>query len=299
MKRKLTKLMFSFYRYVFLFCLAVIILYPLLYSFSVAFRPTDQLYDPLVIYVPRSMTLDNLLLTMEYMDYWSALGNTVLITVGVTLLQVASCALIGYGLARFPYWLTKLAFALTLLMIVVPPQTTLIANYLNFRYFDLFGFKFNLIDTPWTMILPAATGVGLKNGLYIFIFRQFFRGLPKDLEEAAAIDGCGEVKTFFRVMLASAVPALVTCTLFSFVWQWNDNVYISMYMSNVSTLMNKLSSLFNNIGYIMEYELHRNPYERIVLLQSGVFLVILPPLLLYAFLQKHFIESIERTGIVG
>ena len=299
MKKRISKFLFSAYRYVFLFCLSIIILYPLLYSFSVAFRPAEQLYDPLVIYVPRSLTTANIGLAMDYLHYWTALGNTLLITLAVTAIQVFVCATIGYGLARYPFWLTKAAFGLVMLMIVVPPQTTLIANYLNFRYFDFFGFRFNLIDTPWTMILPALTGVGLKNGLYIFIFRQFFRGLPKDLEEAAAIDGCGEIKTFFRIMLSSAIPAIITCTLFSFVWQWNDNVYVSMYMRNVKTLMNELTSLFGRSGYIMQYELKRNPYESIVLLQAGVFLVILPPLVLYAFLQKYFIESIERTGVVG
>lgn len=249
--------------------------------------------------MPRSLTFANIITAIEYMSYWEALINTTLITVGVTVIQVIICASIGYGLAKFQYWLTKICFALTILMIIVPPQTTLIANFQNFRYFNFLGIQMNLLNTPWAVALPALTGVGLKNGLYIFIFRQFFKGIPKDIGEAAAIDGCGEVRAFFQIMLKSAVPALVTCALFSVVWQWNDNVYTTMYLNNVKTLMNGLSSLLGRIDFIMMYELKRNPYESVVYLQAGVFLVILPPLALYAFFQRYFIESIERTGIVG
>ncbi|WP_199619624.1 carbohydrate ABC transporter permease [Paenibacillus alkalitolerans] len=299
------------YRTFLLFGLSVIILYPLMYSVSVAFRPVHELYDPLVIYVPRSLTLDNLMETMKYLDYGQALLNSVKLNLITTIIQLIVCSLIGYGLARYNFRGKGLVFSLVILTIIVPPQTIIIPNFINFRYFDLFGIgklvgfftghdvSFNLINSNWSFYLPAMFGMGLRSGLFIFIFRQFFRGMPKDLEEAAYIDGCSQLKTYFKVMVPNAGPAFLTSFLFSIVWYWNDFVYTSTYLANAKTVMYQLHLLTQRIGYILQYEKQVNPYEGIVLMQSGVILGILPLLIIYVSLQKYFTESIERSGIVG
>ncbi|MGM0879926.1 MAG: carbohydrate ABC transporter permease [Bacillota bacterium] len=299
------------YRAFLLFGLSVIILYPLLYSISVAFRPAVDLYDPLVIYVPRSFTLDNLIETMKYLDYGKALLNSVQLNLVTTIIQLIVCSLIGYGLARFDFRGKGLVFSFVILTIIVPPQTIIIPNYINFRYFDIFGIgkligfftghdvSFNLLNTNWSFYLPSMFGMGIRSGLFIFIFRQFFRGMPKDLEEAAYIDGCNQLLTFIKVMIPNAGPAFLTSFLFSIVWYWNDFVYTSTYLANAKTVMYQLYLLTERIGYILQYEKQVNPYEGILLMQSGVILGILPLLIIYLSLQKYFRESIERSGIVG
>ena len=144
-------------------------------------------------------------------------------------------------------------------------------------------------------MLTSITGLGLKNGLFIYIMRQFFKGMPKSLEEAALVDGAGQLRTFFRIMLPGAKVSLIIVFLFSFVWQYNDLFLTSMYMRQTQTLLpfklRNLTLIFDNLDYSDEYIS--------VIINTGMIMFITPVLLLYAFLQRYFIESIERTGIVG
>lgn len=301
----------SVFRFLFLAGLSVIIVYPFFYSLSVAVRDVQDLYDPLVILVPRHFTRENITNVMERMDYVDSLFGSFFRDGVSCLLQIASCSLTGYGLARFNFKGKKIVTALMLAIIIVPPQTYVIPNYIEFRYFNPFGlssfislvtgddFSINLIDNNLSFFLPAVLGLGIRSGIIIFMFRQFFRGMPKELEEAAYIDGLSFFKTYYKIMLPNSKASLVTSFLLSFVWYWNDYVYTSSLMPRAKTVMNQLSILFNNISYIMQYEQNASPYEGILLLQSGVFLSVIPVLILYLIFQKQFTRSIERSGIVG
>lgn len=190
-----------------------IILFPLFLRLSVAFRSKADIYDPTVLWIPRHFTLDNIKIAMEATQYFPALLNTFLISAGTTIVQLASCALAAYAFARLKFRGSGLLFGLVIFTIVVPPQTIMIPLYLTYRYFDLFGLiklftgksSLNLIDTFWPFLISSATAMGLKNGLYIYIFRQFFRGIPKEIEESAFVDGAGVLRTFYRIMLPNAV----------------------------------------------------------------------------------------------
>lgn len=301
----------SLFRTMLLFGLGVIILYPLFYSVSIAFRPAEELYDPLVVLIPRTFVWDNIKEAIHYLDYGESLKNSSLLVMLATLLQVISCSMAGYGLARYCFKGSSIIFAMVILTIIVPPQTVLIPNYMNFRYFDPLGMvsffnlvtgqniNINLINNPLAFYLPAMLGNGIRSGVIIFIFRQFFKGLPKELEEAAYLDGCGSFGTFMRVMAPSVGGGYLIAALLSIVWYWNDYVYTSSLMSNYKTVMNQLYMLKDNISHIMEYEIGKSPQEGILILQAGVLISILPPLILYLILQKNFRESIERSGIVG
>ena len=122
-----------------------------------------------------------------------------------------------------------------LLTLIVPPQMIMIPLYLSFRYFDPLGLLpgngINLLNSYWPFALTSATAMGMRNGLFIYIMRQYFRGMPAELEEAAYVDGAGALRTFFQVMLPSAVPVMVIVFLFSFVWQWNDDFYSTLFMA--------------------------------------------------------------------
>jgi multiple sugar transport system permease protein len=295
------RLMWTLLRSVLVSGFCFIILFPLFLRFSVAFRNKIDIYDPTVLWIPRNFTLDNFKIAMEATHYWATLLNTFLLSAGTTAIQLASCALAAYAFAKLKFKGSGLLFGLVIFTIVVPPQTIMIPLYLTYRYFDMFGLvglfskkdSFNLIDTFWPFLISSATGMGLKNGLYIYIFRQFFRGIPKEIEEAAVVDGSGVFKTFYKIMLPNAVPAIVTVLLFSFVWQWNDSYYVSLFLSKVKVLSTQLADMGSVLG--KEPDL---VYQS-MLLNTGVLLLMLPLIIMYLFVQRYFVESVERTGIVG
>lgn len=302
---------YTVFHYALLTLLSFILLYPLFYIFSMAFRPVDQLLDPTIVWIPRTITFENIAKVWERINFPGALMQSVIISVSSSLIQIASCALTGYGFAKFKFKFKGLFFGMVLLTIIVPPQTIIIPTYLDFRFFDFFGLGnipllfggeklfVNLLDTKWTYFIPALFANGLRSGLFVYIFRQFFRGMPKDLEDAAYIDGCGILKTFVRIVIPCTTGAIVSVFLFSLIWYWNDFYYGSMMLQNTNTLSLALAGLkdsFNGSSSAMELQ---NPYEMYALLQAGCLLVILPMLVVFIFCQRLFVESIERTGIVG
>ena len=294
-RSRLFGIVWPIFRFFILFGLCFVIVYPLIYMISCAFRAPEDMSDPTVMWIPRTLTLEVIQETMEVMNFWSTLGTTVFLNVGCSLVQVASCAVVGYGFARFKFKGRGLLFGIVVLMILVPTQVISIPQYMLFRYFG----PFNLINTPLCMYLPAAMGVGIRSGLMIFIFRQFFKGLPKELEDAAYLDGCGPFKTFIKVMIPNAKSSFLTVFLFSVVWYWNDyyvsstfftkNQTVALMLKNLSTLLSQ--TLFNNADV--------SPREQIVWMEAGCLLAIAPILIMYVFLQKHFTEGIERSGLVG
>ena len=184
----------SLVRAVILIETSFVLLYPLLYAVSVAFRPPAQLNDPVVIWIPKSLTLDNIRQVWDFIEFPKLLGNTVLIDLFSTLFQTLSCCVVGYGFARFAFKGKGLLFAVVILTIVIPPQAVTISNFMQFK-------QMGILDTPLAFYLPALTANGIRSGLFIFIFRQFFRGMPVEIEDAAYVDGCGPVRTFLRIMV--------------------------------------------------------------------------------------------------
>ncbi len=298
---------YSFLRAILLLGISYIILLPLLSKFAGSFMSVRDLYDQTVKWIPRNFTLEHYEMVWRNMNYPVAFKNTFLLTLTVSVLQLASCTVIGYGLARFDFKGKNIIFVLVILTLVVPPQMILTPLYLNFRFFDFLGIlpkPLNLIGTYWPFIMTSITGNGLKNGLFIYIMRQFFRGMPKELEEAAYIDGAGLFRTFLYVMLPGAVPALVIVFLFAFVWQWNDYIFITLFMGGSGMFLPQvLELLATNVirevtGGTAATKLQGDQFESLIN-NTGMLLVIAPLLLLYAFMQKYFIESVARSGIVG
>ena len=284
--------------------IAFVILSPLLAILSSSFMSRSDIYNPLVYLLPRAPTLAHFGFALQYMNYWQALRFTLTYTFGITLLQIAVCSFVGYGFARFRFPGRSIIFGMVILTIVIPTQTIIIPLYSQFRFFDLFGLlglvgaePINLLGRIHSTILVTAFGQGLRSGLYIFIFRQFFRGLPKEIEEAAFIDGAGPMYTYARVMLPNAVPAIVTVMLFSIVWQYNDVYFASVFMSGVQNLLSVNLSGLGVAYHWGEQEMDFNLVNAVV--NAGVVLTILPIISIYLFLQKFFMEGIERSGIVG
>lgn len=299
------------FKTIFLVGFCFVILYPILMMISKAFMERGDIFDNTVILVPKNFTLQNINIAMLLTDYWKTLATTLSLSAVVTVLETVSCLVVAYGLARFEFKLRGLFMALVVFTIIVPPQLILTPMYVQFKQFDpmgimsaVFGGSLNLIDTYWPFGLLAATAVGAKNGLFILIFFQFFKNMPKEFEEAAFIDGASSFKTFTRVMLPNATTSVTTVALFGFLWQYNDMNYTTSLLQNKQVFSSVYYNLerFTNQVYdilgVSQYDMTVTMYVPLVK-SAGVLLIMLPLLIVFAFCQRFFIESIERVGIVG
>lgn len=292
-----------------MFGLCFMILQPILNKISVSFMSEQDIYDSTVVVLPRNVTLMNYQLTSHLMSYPTTLWTTIWTSLVTAIIQVCSCTLVGYGFARYEFPLKKFWFACVVLVIIIPPQTISTALHLNFRWFDIFGiFKaltgdtLNLRASITPYLLMSATCMGLKDGLYIYMLRQYFRGVPKSLEEAAYVDGCGSFHTFWKVMLPDALPILVSCFLFAFVWQWTDRFYSSTFMGTtvllsgeLSTLVMRLSKYLADTANVSGANVGMARQQQII--ATGVLMSTFPLIILYVFAQRGFVESLSSTGI--
>jgi multiple sugar transport system permease protein len=288
--------------------LIFIILYPFIFMFVTAFRGPLDIEDPGVVWITRHYTLDNFRHFFGMVNFPDIISYTLQICIFSAIFQTFVCGLVGYGFARFKFKGRGVLFGLLLFTMIVPPQTYILQLCVLFRLFPIpfigeliekgsGANVVNLINTPFPFIIQSIFGMGFRSGLFIYIYRQFFRGLPKELESAARIDGSSAMRTYFQVMLPSAIPSVVIVSMLSFVWNWNDSFsqsFLSMSKSSVaiflSTIRDSLSSslpMFSNPAYLF------------ILIQTGALLCITPLILLFLFGQRFFTESVERTGIVG
>ncbi|WP_373864141.1 carbohydrate ABC transporter permease [Paenibacillus glycanilyticus] len=297
----------SFVRLVLIAGLSFVILYPIIQKISTAIKAKTDLYSPIVVWIPEHYSLENFKNAISIMDYWKTLLNTFTLSATTTILTAISCALAGYAFARLKFKGSNLLFGGVILTIMVPPTTILIPMYLNLKDFSLMGLiplitgkSVNLLNSYWPFILTSITANSLKAGLYIFIFRQFFRGIPREVEEAAYMDGASVGQTFLRIMLPNAIPSIITVLLFSFVWQWNDSFFTTTYLTSSDVMSTQLSSLPYNLSIILGNDASaKDPFYLSMVQDTGILLAILPLIVLYLFVQRYFVESIERTGLVG
>ncbi|MCR5675086.1 MAG: carbohydrate ABC transporter permease [Lachnospiraceae bacterium] len=300
----------SFARFILLFGMCFMILQPILEKISVSLMSLDDIYNPVVISIPTRVITENYKIAYGGMRYGQGFFNTLIVSLTVALVQVAMCTLVGYGFARFEFPFKKFWFACVMVVILVPPQTISTSLYLHFRFFDILGLhqlitgeSINLRNSTLPYYLMSIGCTGLKNGLYIFLIRQFFRNIPGDLEEAAYVDGLGTFQTFIRIMLPEAKPILTSCFLFAFVWQWTDVFYTRMFLGGKVFLSTSLSGFADGIGsYVGNASgagqpVQLPPAQVNQLLSTAILLVIAPLIILYLFAQRAFVESISSTGI--
>lgn len=309
------KYLIMIFRHALLLGMSFVIIYPLLFMLSNAFKPVSQYRDPSVIWIPKSFTLDNFMDVFEAVDFIQAYINTLIYTVFPTFIQVAACIFVAYGFARFRFKGKSLMFGLVILTIIVPPQTISTSLFAEYRYFNPFGImslisalsggavepSLNLISTPWVNIIPGALGVGLRSGLYIFIFRQFLTSMPKELEEAATVDGCGPYKTFLRIMVPNATNIMLSVLLLALVWNWNDYYNAATFIPGkytVATALNDFQRLLTQLRTVGSGAA-QNFAVITTRIQAACLLGIAPLLVLYLCLQRKFTESIESSGLTG
>ncbi|WP_295152338.1 carbohydrate ABC transporter permease [uncultured Ruminococcus sp.] len=306
-RQKAINAVWPVFRSLILFGLCFIILYPLIFMLSTAFRPNEQMNDPSIIWIPKSFTMKNINDTWGVMKFDKTLVNTIILNLVASILQVVTCSVTGYGFARFKFKGKNILFGIVIMMIIVPPQITTIPLYMQFAYFKpaflakvfTLGRSTSLINSPWTMYLPALFANGIRAGLFIFIFRQFFRGLPKELEDAAYLDGCSPLYTYVKIMIPNARQSFLTVFLFSIVWYWNDYYVSSSFFTNNDTVALMLKNLNTNLIQQLFDGQSVSVRQIIVWLEAGCLLSITPILVMYVFLQRYFVEGIEKSGLAN
>ena len=306
---------FKLFRLLFFIGMIYITLYPVLIMISRAFRTPEDMLNPTVIWLPQHFTVKNFKIISEIIEYKSTAVLTGRIAIISTFFTMVSCSMAGYALGRYRMKGKVILMAFAILTIVVPLQTYLIPVFFKFRFFDFFGigkiiglftgktFVVRLSESEISYYILAIFGMGIRSGLFILLFYQNFKGMPKELEDAARIDGCNELKVFTRVMLPNAsAPFLVTLIL-SLVWYWNDTVYDTILMRKVQLLATKVADLkaLINASFmgLQKFGIEKNGVSETVLYFAAAILFIIPPLILYLIAQRFFLQSVERSGIVG
>lgn len=299
------------FRYAFFISVSYILLYPFLYIMANALKSFSDSYDATVNWVPKTFYLGNFIDAFNVFDVSTTAIRSFTYEIIAALIQFCSCAVAAYGMARFNLKGKALMSGLMILNILVPVMMYIIPSYVNFSHMDFFGIlglisklvgkdiRPNLVGTPLVFYLPALLGVGLKGGLFVYIYSQFFKGLPKELEEAAWIDGAGAWKTFLRIVVPSSGSATITVLLFSVVWHWNDFYLANMYMNDetFATAISNFSAY--RIVDTLAIDIERANMLTVPIILAACLLFLLPLIIFYLIIQRKFMASIATSGIVG
>lgn len=284
-------LLFKVALYIILIATAVLYITPMLYMVSTSLKGLSDLFNPANQWIPETLKLDNYLIAFNGLHYWKTFSNSAMIALTAAVIQMFSCAMTGYAFARLYIPFKNVLFFIVLLVFIIPPETISIPMVMLFA-------KLGWMQTPLPILIPALFSQGLKGSLFVIIFRQFFSTLPKEMEESARIDGAGMFRTYWKIMLPLAKPAMLIVFLFSFVWHWNNTQMASLYLNTpdwqvLPLQLNQLQA-YLDFHNVTKGQFDMNEPVKM----AAALLIIAPPLILYLFLQRYFVEGVERTGMV-
>ena len=294
----------SIVRAVILLGLCFLILYPFFIKIVNGFKSLNDFLDPTVKYLPKEPTWDNWITAFKKMDYVHSLLRTLSVSLICGVLQTLISALVGYGFARFRFRGSRILFASVILVLLVPPQTILLSLYTKFRYFDVFGILRlcgvkslpNLTNGGFLPVaLLSVTGFGFRGGLFIFLMRQFYNGIPKELMEAAYVDGANVYRTYFSVIFPQGRTLMVTVFLLSFSWMWTDTFYANVLYSGYDIVARIVSAA----RYMSGLGVTQGTLTSGMYINTATMMLLAPLLLVFIFGQKLMVEGIENSGIVG
>ena len=273
-----------------LIIIGFVYLYPLIKMFVYSIKDLEDLVNPTVDWIPTKLYLENYRTSWIVLNYGKTLFFSLLVTLVPAIFQTITTSLTGYALAKFKMRGRVIVFGLILMTYLVPSQVYMIPKFVLFD-------KFGILESAWSIILPASFGQGLSSAIFILIFYQFFRMQPIALDESAEIDGANPYQIFMRIGVPLALPAYLTSFLFSFVWYWNETYISSLFLgTNLYTLQLRL---FN---FSSQFSLAQGLSQQAVneaIKYSATILIILPVLVVYIIMQKWFVEGIDRTGVTG
>lgn len=291
--------------------ISFVYLYPFLHMVIKALESADDLKDKTVQWIPRHPVAYNFTNAFQRMNYWHHFLISVMLSAFCIVVKVFICSYIAYGFARYRFVGRNFLFLIVLLSMIIPVQTVLLPQFILFA-------QYKWVGTYLPMLVPQLTGFGLRGGVFIFLFRQFFLTTPKSLEEAARLDGCGPIRTYFRIALPTATSATIIVIVLSLVWSWNEYYEPSIYLRDGAMLplpsrLKTLYDIYNSyIGTTtsdpsqlvrdmrtMSVDFLKTTMVTEGTLMAGTFLAILPVLICYFFLQKRFVQGIETSGLAN
>ena len=304
----------NIFRFILMLGVSFVILFPFIAKIAGSFMTKEDVIDSTISIIPKHPTLEIYKAIIIENHYFEAFLNTLLIALLCALIQTMVSCLVGYGLAKFKFKGNMLVMGLVIVTMVIPHGAMELAIKKHFTQFDIlsviswdyggpiqwiFGKAPEISDTILPMIILSIGGLAFKNGLYIYLMRQFFKGVPDELEESAYVDGSGVVRTFFQIILPLAIPMMITVFLFSFSWQWSDEFYTNLL---VDTGVNP--DLFYMPDIVVPPDSLTTDYAGAALYQNvvqntGGMMVIAPLIILYLFCQRYLVQGIERSGLVG
>ncbi len=267
---------------VFLFLFGLLLIYPLVWLFFASFKTNNEIFGSLRL-LPKSFSWD------AYINGWKGSGqfgygvfllNTFKLVIPTVLFTIASSSVVAYGFARFNFVLKKPLFALMISTLMLPNTVIIIPRYLQFQ-------KLDWLNSYLPFIIPA---IFACYPFFIFMLVQFFRGIPRDLDESAFLDGCGRVRFLISILLPLSKSALFSVAIFQFIWTWNDFFNTLIYIDSV-----KKFPLSLGLRMSMDATTAIN-WNQIIAMSI---ITIIPPVILFFFAQKHFVEGIATTGIKG
>ncbi len=301
---------FNALRYYMLIIIGYIVLYPLLYMISTSVKTDKALLDASFAWIPRYFTVERFTTALELLDFKNALVRTTTLQVISALIEVFVCSVIAYGFARFNFKGKKIAMVFLIISLLIPTQMYSLSLSVSYREVDIFGIlglldkltgidlRLNIFNTNWTFWLPSLFGVGIRSGMLIYIYIQFFTGLPFELEDAAYVDGAGPIRTFLSIALPSSSVVIVTVTVLSLIWHWNETHLASLcFLSDdwpLSVAIYNISQTLQQRGIWIGSSPEAPAY-----VFAACLLVIVIPLVIYLILQRKFVKSIDRVGITG
>ena len=332
----LKKVVWYIFRLILLIGISYIVLFPFFSKISGSIMAPEDFVDVTVRLIPKNLSLDIYKAVWTEQHYLSAFTNTLMLSGSTALIQTFICCFVAYGLAKFKFKGNGLIFLAVIFSLTIPHQTLQLSMYMKFFNFDILGifqllnggginilglfeytnealasfdiipdswtmfadgYGMTLTDTYWPMILLSICGLGFKNGLYIFMLRQFFRGVPDSLEESAYIDGSGTFRTFLQIILPMSVPMMITVFLFAFSWQWTDDFYTTLFFPAdrvmlMPDIVDTIPPSLQTAGAV------KGTFETAIRNTSGL-LIIAPLIVMYLFCQRYLVQGIERSGLTA
>lgn len=249
---------------------------PFIWMVSTSLKPLTQVFTFPPEWIPKPVMWSNYLDAMSYIPFFTYLKNTIIITVFSTIGAILSCPLVAYSFAKLKWPGRNIIFMITIGVMMIPGQVTMIPLFLLFE-------KLGMVGTPYPLIIPAFFGVPF----YIFLLRQFFMGLPDSLREAAKIDGAGEFRIYWQIMLPLAKPAVLAVGLFQFMASWTDFIGPLLYLTDSVKYTLSLG--------LQQFQSQKGSEWGLMMAVSTMMTV--PVIILFFFLQKTFIRGITFSGI--
>lgn len=281
--------------YALLIIIGFIYIYPLLYMLVTSLKSESDLMDSSIVWLPTSLEFSNYKVAFGELNYITTFFKTIVVVLVPSVINTVVALLTAYGFSRFKFPGRKFFFGLMLATFIIPSVLTKIPQFVWYN-------KMGLIGSILTYILPSSFGQGLNEAIYILILFSMFNLIPKQLEEAARIDGATNLGVFFKVAIPMVIPGIITVFLFSFVWYWNDSATAAMYLGRAgqdywATIPVMLERYQASIVALTNGGIGMKLYQGKKM--AGTLLSIIPLLILYFALQKYFVESVEKTGIAG